>query len=105
MCSSSVEPMPSTMSSPKQFCQRRSTSGASGSAALTHMRTELRSCSNASGRFTIAPYNVGTLKNSVGRCSAAVSSSPFGSGRPGRSTVVAPTQYGKVRLLPSPYAW
>ena len=34
MCSSSVEPMPSTMSRSKQACQRRRTSGASGSAAL-----------------------------------------------------------------------
>ena len=83
-------------------CQRRRTSGASGSAAETQKRAEDRSKSEASGRLTIAPYSVGTEKNSVGRCSAAVSSSPRGSGLPGRSTVVAPTQYGNVRLLPSP---
>ena len=43
MCSISVEPMPSTMSRSKQACQRRRTSGASGSAALTQKRTDDRS--------------------------------------------------------------
>ena len=105
MCSISVEPMPSMMSRPNAACQRRRTSGASGSAADTHMRTEDRSCEAASGRLTIAPYNVGTLKKRLGCCACAVSSSPRGSGLPGRSTVVAPTEYGNVRLLPRPYAW
>ena len=102
MCSISVEPMPSTMSRSKQAFQRRRTSGASGSAALTQKRTEPRSNDDASGRLTIAPYSVGTEKNSDGRFAAAVSSRPRGSGLPGRSTVVAPTEYGNVRLLPSP---
>ena len=105
MCSISVEPMPSTMSRSKQACQRRSTSGASGSAALTQKRTDERSNVDASGRLTIAPYSVGHREEQRRPVRAAVSSSPRGSGLPGRSTVVAPTEYGNVRLLPSPYAW
>jgi hypothetical protein len=53
----------------------------------------------------MALYRVGTPKNRVGRYRWMVSSTPSGVGRPDRRTVLAPAQYGKLRLLPSPYAW
>ena len=105
MCSISVEPIPSTISSPNVLCHRRSTSGANGSAAERHIRTEPRSYAEASSRFTIAPYSVGTEKKSDGWVRCAVSMIGRGCGRPGSSTVEAPTQYGNDMLLPMPYAW
>ena len=101
MCSISVEPMPSTMSTPKRSRQRAIVVGGSGSAAETQKRTESSAPSPSASR-TSRPNSAGTLKNTVGRWRRRVSRIAGGLGGPDMSTDVPPNHSGKVRPLPSP---
>jgi hypothetical protein len=101
MCSSSVEPMPSMMSSPKRSRQRSNVMGGSGSAADTHSRTPSIAPS-APGSRTRSAYSPGTLKNTVGRCARSVARIDSGFDGPFISTDVAPNQRGNDSPFPRP---
>src|SRR2546428_4204472 len=105
MWSISVEPTPSRIVRPYASFQRRQTSAGSDSAAATQWRIDDRSRSREPSKLRIALYRGGAEKNSVGRRFSIVSSTVAGVCLPACRTVVAPTQYGKVRLLPKPEAW
>src|SRR5665213_985464 len=102
MCSISVEPTPSRMVRLKASFQRRHTSAGSASAAATQCLIDERSRFLAPSKLRIALYRVGAEKKRVGRRFSIVSSTVAGVLRPACSTVEAPTQYGKLRLLPKP---
>src|SRR6266566_5221872 len=104
MCSISVEPTPSRMVRPNASFHRFHTSAGSDSAAATQWRIEERSRLFAPSKLRIALYRVGAEKKRVGRRFSMVSRTVAGVLRPACRTVVAPTQYGKVRLFPKPYA-
>src|ERR1700692_2895285 len=99
MCSISVDPTPSRMVRPYASFQRRQTSAGSASAAATQCRTDERLRLFAPSKLRIALYRVGAEKKRVGRRFSIVSRTVAGVLRPACSTVEAPTQYGKVRLL------
>src|SRR4051795_4977905 len=115
MWSISVDPIPSRIASWQRSRQRCHTSAGSGSAAETQRRTDARTFSDeAAARgledgavgevaaLSSALYIVGVEKNNVGRSRCNVANTLSGVGRPAWSTVVAPTEYGNDRLLPSP---
>ena len=101
MCSASVEPMPSSSSTPKRSWNRRYRSAGNASPALTHSRT-LDSASRGTSAASIAAYAVGAAKNSVGRVCWSTAASRAGVARAASSTVRAPTENGNVSELPRP---
>ena len=104
MCNISVEPIPSSTSTPVVARNWRPTSPGSASAADTPWRTLLQSISRVPESASSAAYSAGTEKNTVGWCVPTRSAMTSGVGRPVDKTVVAPTDSGNHRLLPSPYA-
>src|SRR5438270_7614809 len=105
MWSISVDPIPSRIGTPEISRQRENTAAGRGSAAETQALTLEKSTSDAPGARTIAAYSAGTEKNSVGRTRPIVSKIRSGVDRPLTRVEHAPTDSGKDRLLPSPYAW
>src|SRR5580698_5960350 len=102
MCSASVDPNPSTISTPVRFFQPLKTSAESTSAAESAMRSDEKSAAAAPSAFVKAVYSVGNPKNTVGRKRPMVSKIAAGLGWPGSSSVAAPDENGKVIELPNP---
>ena len=103
MCSISVEPMPSRMCTPTMSNQRWPT--ASGSASPAEMQRRRRSdpaLGPMRGCASSEAYSVGTPPKIVGLWRCITASTASGVGRSGSSTAAAPTDIGKVRLLPRP---
>src|SRR6185437_10245985 len=105
MCSISVEPMPSRISTPNLLLNCSKISEGSVSPADTAMRKEEQSTSSprAASRSSAAE-NVGTENKTVGRYFFSSSAVRSGLGLPGSRTVLAPAEKGKYIPLPSPYA-
>src|SRR5260370_13575125 len=99
MCSSSVEPSPSTISSPVRFFQALNTSAESTSAADNAMRREEKSAAAAPSALVSEVYSVGNPKNTEGRNRSIASKIAAGFGWPGSSSVAAPAENGKVMEL------
>src|SRR3954463_5126986 len=97
MCSSSVEPTPSRMSTPKRDFQLLPTDSGSASPAEAQMRKRepARSCFSVSS-FNIAENSVGTPKKMLGLYLFISANISVGVGRSELSTVLAPTDIGKV---------
>src|SRR3954447_1716484 len=103
MCSSSVEPTPSRMSTSKRDFQALPTDSGSASPAEVQIRKPdpPRSFFKASS-LSIAENSVGTPKKIEGLYLFISANIDAGVGRSELSTVVAPTDIGKVSALPSP---
>ena len=103
MCSNSVEPTPSRMSTPKRAFQLLPTDSGSASPAEVQMRNCVppRSCFSVSS-LSIAANSVGTPKKMLGLYLFISANITAGVGRSELSTVVAPTDIGKVSALPRP---
>lgn len=91
------------MSTPKRSVKRRWISAGSASPAETASRTDWKAPAGRSAASSAAK-NVGPAKNSVGRSSITLATTPPGAGRAGSRTAVAPAARGKNRELPMPYA-
>ena len=109
MCSISVEPMPSTMSTPKCCLKRSPNSAGRASPAEETSRSATASRAGSLGCASMPAKPVGAPKNTVGRMPPSDGCSPVqrakvasGVGRSPISTVVAPTLIGKLRPLPRP---
>src|SRR5262245_19501327 len=103
ICNSSVEPMPSRMSTPKRDFQDRPTDSGSASPADVQMRRRAPARSFFDGSsFSIAANSVGAPKKMVGLYLLSSANISAGVGRSEFSIVVAPTDIGKVSALPSP---
>src|SRR5215831_9139992 len=103
MCKSSVEPMPSRMSTPKRDFQDRPTDSGSASPADEQRRSRVPGRSLfAATSLSIAANSVGAPKKRVGLYLFSSSNIRAGVGRSALSTVEAPTAIGKVSELPSP---
>ena len=100
MCHISAVPSPSSSSTPNAAIQRSQSSTGSASPAEVASRSEERSASPAAGWLTIWFTIVGTLTSTVGRCRRICSKSASAVQRSGKSTVRAPTEKGKKRLVP-----
>ena len=103
ICSSSVEPTPSRISTPKRDFQALPTDSGSASPAEVQMRKREppRSCFSASS-FSIEENSVGTPKKMLGLYLFISANIRAGVGRSELSTVVAPTDIGNVSALPRP---
>ena len=106
MCSISVEPMPSTMSTPYCALKRSPISAGSASPADDTSRIATWSRAGSCGCASMPAKPVGAPKNTVGltppmppvqrlKVASGVGRSPI-------SRVVAPTVIGKVSALPRP---
>jgi hypothetical protein len=103
MCSISVIPMPSRMSTPKWRVQRSYSGAGSASPADAASRTP-RSASPGTSMRSIAAKNVGPPKNSVAPYSPARAAIVSGRDGAGSRTALAPTDSGNRIELPKPYA-
>src|SRR6476620_6001840 len=102
MCRSSVEPRPSTIAKPYRRRHSVNSSAESVSAAEMHRRRLDRSRFSEPECDVKALYSVGRPNRIVGRYRSTISNTDSGSGRPGWSTVDAPTEKGNVSELPKP---
>ena len=103
MCSSSVEPTPSRMSTPKRAFQALPTDSGSASPAEVQMRSRLPArVSFSVSSLSIAANSVGTPKKMLGLYLFISANIAAGVGRSEFSTVVAPTDIGNVSALPRP---
>ena len=101
MCSISVMPMPSMMSTPKWPVQRRYSAAGSASPAEAASRTPASASAGSSARSMLAK-KVGPAKNSVAPYSRARAAMTSGRDGAGSSTAAAPTASGNSTELPSP---
>ncbi len=102
MCSTSVEPRPSTISRPVSVFQPLKTSAESTSAAERAIRSEEKSGLSAPSALVRAVYSVGSPKKTVGLYCSIAAKIEAGFGCPGSSSVAAPAENGKVTELPKP---
>src|SRR5450432_3418535 len=103
ICSISVEPIPSRISTPATDFQRRPISAGSASPAeIQRRRRDDPAPGMIYGLASRAAYRVGTPPKSVGLWVRITASTASGVGRSGRNTDDAPTDIGNVRLLPNP---
>src|ERR1700730_16597935 len=103
ICSSSVEPTPSRMSTPKRDFQLLPTDSGSASPAEVQMRKRPPPRSPFSvSSFSIAENSVGTPKKMLGLYLFISANITGGVGRSELRMVVAPTDIGKVSALPRP---
>ena len=101
MCSISVIPMPSRMSTPKCAVQRSYSDAGSASPAEAASRTPASASGGSPARSMFAK-NVGPAKNKVAPYLAAASAMRSGFAGDGISTAAAPTDIGNSTELPSP---
>src|ERR1700710_1027432 len=103
ICKSSVEPTPSRMSTPKRAFQLLPTDSGSASPAEVQTRKDLpqRWLFSVSS-LSIAENKVGTPKKIDGLYLFISANITAGVGRSELSTVVAPTDIGKVSAFPRP---
>src|ERR1700688_3477358 len=101
ICKSSVEPTPSRISTPKRDFQLLPTDSGSASPAEVQIRNRepQRICFCVSS-FSIAENSVGTPKKMLGLYLFINANISEGVGRSALSTVLAPTDIGKVKALP-----
>ena len=90
------------MSQPKWSLKRCAISAGSASPADEHMRSATALRAGRRGEASMPANPVGAPKNTVGWWRVQRSNVASGVGRSAISTTVAPTDNGKVRLLPSP---
>ncbi len=90
------------MSQPKCARKRSTISRGRASPAEVHTRNATSARGGSSGAANMPANSVGTPQNTVGRCSRSRLNTAAGVGRSAISTVVAPTDIGKVSALPSP---
>src|SRR4051794_38513396 len=102
MCSTSVEPRPSTISSPVSVFQPLKTSAESTSAAESDMRSDEKFVFAAPSALVSDVYSVGRPKKTVGLYCSIAAKIDAGFGCPGNSSVAAPAEKGKVTELPKP---
>lgn len=104
MCSISVDPIPSSTSTPK----RRSVSwyirAGSASPAETPNRTVAKASSGTSAPASSGPKKLGVPNRTVARSPAARLANSAGDGLEGSSSAVPPDASGKNSELPMPYA-
>src|ERR1700738_3591691 len=105
ICSSSVEPTPSRISTPKRDFQALPTDSGSASPAEVQMRRRdpPRSCFSVSS-FSIEENSVGTPKKMLGLYLFISANMTAGVGRSELRMGGAPTHIGKVSALPRPGA-
>ena len=104
MCSSSVEPTPSRMSTPKRAFQALPTDSGSASPAEVQMRSRVPRA-RVLQRLVVQHRRKQRrhAKEDASDCTcSAARTSRAGVGRSAFSTVLAPTDIGKVSALPSP---
>src|ERR1700689_798454 len=103
ICSSSVEPTPSRISTPKRALQLLATDSGSASPAEVQIRRREPQgiCFDASS-FSIAENSVGTPKKMLGLYLLISANISAGVGRSELRMVVAPTDIGNVNALPRP---
>ena len=101
MCSSSVMPMPSRMSTPKCDVHRVYSAAGRASPAEAASRTAGSAPAGRPARSMLAK-NVGPAKNRVAPYLAAASAITSGRDGLGSSTAVAPTESGNSTELPRP---
>ncbi len=101
MCSASVDPMPSRISTPNRAVNRLYRSAGNDSPALTPSRT-LANVSSGRPAASIAAKAVGAPKNRVGRRAVSTLASRAGVARSRSRMTRAPTENGNVSELPRP---
>src|SRR5258707_8476275 len=105
MCSSSVEPTPSRMSTPNRAFQALPTDSGSASPADVQTRKRLPApVLFSASSLSIAADKVGTPKKMLGLDLFIIANIVPGVGRSEVSTLVEPTDIGKVSAFPTPYA-
>ena len=101
MCSISVIPMPSRMSTPKCVVHRVYSAAGNGSPADADSRTPLSASAGSDARSMLAK-KVGPAKKRVAPNFCARSTIVSGRDGAGSSTLAAPTESGNSTELPSP---
>src|SRR5260370_34908582 len=103
ICSISVEPIPSTISTPVRVFQARPISSGSASPAEVHSRRVSPSRLGRSSQTSKELNNVGTPQNIVGLYFWNTSQTALGRALPECRLVVAPTPRGNQRAFAKPY--
>src|ERR1700730_18087707 len=103
MCSNSVEPTPSRISTPNRLFHRLPTDSGRASPADVHIRSRAKRGSLLwLSSLSMAANSVGTPKKMLGSYLRISANILAGVGRSEFRTVVAPTDIGKVSALPRP---
>src|SRR5262249_39251010 len=102
MCSTSVEPRPSTISRPVSCFQPLKTSLESTSAAETDMRSDEKSAAAAPSALVREVERAGSRKKPAGLNRPIAKKPEPGWVGPGSSSDAAPAENGKVMELPKP---
>ena len=96
----SAEPMPSRISTPVRSSHSSYSRGGRASPAERHTRRLERSAFAQRSERSMLLMSVGTDVSNVGRWRSIWSKSSSAVERPGKSTTVAPTRKGNIRLVP-----